>query len=136
MCSVSDLLVKMPASAGDVFEISGRNSWVRKALYRQSSFCETMAICLPTGVCLAIGYFWKERARRWRFGLLIADVAAEHMLPLVRIAQLTLKKIADNGVLTVAEVNPQNEAGKRMARLVGFRRSKLNDEHVWTWRPQ
>ncbi|MDZ7822571.1 MAG: hypothetical protein U5K75_00025 [Ahrensia sp.] len=76
--------------------------------------------------------FFKERAPTLAVCLsLYVLLLPSYMIGLCRIAHLTLRKIADTGIVIVAEVSPQNKTGLRMAELVGFSRSKLKNPKIW-----
>lgn len=85
--------------------------------------------------CLAVAYLGRHGWRRREFALSIAPEAAPHMRKLVRIAQLTLFAMAETHLI-VANVQPANLAGQRMAALVGFRAARLKQAGVWVLRKE
>lgn len=71
--------------------------------------------------------------RRTEMAMAISADAAAHMHRLVRIAQLTLFRLAQDRLI-VAAVSPTNRQGQRMAMLAGFRRARLKAPFLWVYR--
>ncbi|GAA2871873.1 hypothetical protein GGQ99_000972 [Aminobacter niigataensis] len=82
---------------------------------------------------VAVVMFGRHGWRRTELALSLAHDAHRHMRRLVRMAQLTLFRMAETHLI-VANIRPGNSAGERMAMLVGFRRSQLKQLGVWVLR--
>ncbi len=116
-------------------ETAGPVAWLRKATLAQAFNSQTAAVVAPDGRTLAVGFFRPGRAREMRFALAIRPEAAGHMRQLIRLAHLTLAKIADTGLIVTTEIHPDNSAGQRMARLTGFRPGRPGTaKTLWVWR--
>ena len=82
---------------------------------------------------MAVVMFARHGWRRVEMALAVSPAAAPHMKRLVRMAQLTLARMAEDRIV-VAWVDPANTAGQRMAALTGFRRSRLKSPALWVFR--
>src|SRR5262249_39597797 len=82
-----------------------------------------------------VAMFARHGWRRTEMALAIAPAAAGHMRRLVRMAQLTLSRLAETRLI-VASIHPANTAGLRMAALTGFRRARMKTARLWVFRRQ
>lgn len=82
---------------------------------------------------IAVAMFDRHGWKRVEMALAVAPDAARHMGRLVRMAQLTLFAMAETHLIVVS-VHPANEAGQRMAALVGFRRARTKSPFLWVYR--
>jgi len=120
-----------PAPRSAVLEVLPGWSHQRKAILFQARTFETTAIYMGDR-CMAVAMMRSRSCGRVEFALVIPRSAGVHMRTLIRIAQLTLSRIAQDH-LVFARVHPANHQGQRMARLTGFVKSKAGPE-IWFWR--
>jgi len=120
-----------PAPRSAVLEVLPGWSHQRKAILFQARTFESTAIYLGE-TCHAVAMMRTRSCNRLEFALIIRRSAAVHMRPLIKIAQLTLSRIAQDH-LVFARVHPANHQGQRMARLTGFVKHKAGPE-IWIWR--
>lgn len=120
-----------PAPRSAVMEVLPGWSHQRKAILFQARTFDSTAILLGE-TCHAVAMMRDRSCGRVEFALVIRRSAGQHMRPLIRIAQLTLSRIAQDR-LVFARVHPANLQGQRMARLTGFVKSKAGPE-IWIWR--
>jgi hypothetical protein len=120
-----------PAPRSAVLEVLPGWSHQRKAILFQARTFESTAICLGD-TCHAVAMMRARSCGRVEFALVIRRSAAVHMRALIRIAQLTLSRIAQDH-LVFARVHPANHQGQRMARLTGFVKHRAGPE-IWIWR--
>lgn len=78
---------------------------------------------------LAVAFFRVQSCKRLEFALAIHRDAKPHMRALVRLAHLTLSRLAETH-LVFANVDPRNSAGRRMAQLTGFDPSRAGPK-IW-----
>jgi hypothetical protein len=120
-----------PAPRSAVLEVLPGWSHQRKAILFQARTFESTAIYLDE-TCKAVAMMRGRSCGRVEFALVIRRSASAHMRALIRIAQLTLSRIAQDH-LVFARVHPANLQGQRMARLTGFVKHKAGPE-IWIWR--
>lgn len=121
-----------PPSAG--LETAGARAAYRRGLLMQIRKSNSMAIYNGQEV-LAVVMFRKHGWRRIEYAMAITAAAAPFMRRLIRYAQLTLAKLVQtDGRIFVAFIHPDNQAGQRMARLVGFRPARTGA--MWVFRDE
>lgn len=122
-----------PARLTDVMALAPRHRRLYRATILQRQKSQTLSI-FAGDTLLGVAMLFPEEVRTRELCLLLDKPAAGAMLPLVRLAQLTLARIADSGVVILARIKPTNAAGRRMARLVGFLETDAEDGRLWIWR--
>jgi hypothetical protein len=124
------LVSPAPRSAG--LALAGARARVRRGVLKQIRDGESTAVYRGDEL-LAVAMFRRDGWRRVEMALAIGPEAAPHMRRLVRLAQLTLRSLAETRLI-VASINPANTAGQRMAMLTGFRRARLKSLSLWVFR--
>ena len=122
-----------PATVLDAMDFAGAKPFLRKILVYQVRKTEAFLI-LKGGETLALAMFYKQRARRVEYAMFTKAPASQHMIALVRLAHLTLGKMADAGVMVFAHVRETDGRAQRMARLTGFVPGKMRDRTIWFFR--
>jgi hypothetical protein len=130
---MSGELTLRPATFFDACTFAGTAALRRKALVYQVRNGEAFVV-ERDGQPLALGMFWFHRKRRAEFALVVMPGAQQAMVGLVRIAHLTLSRMAESGVLVFALVRVTDARARRMASLVGFGPSRLEDPVVMVFR--
>jgi hypothetical protein len=123
-----------PATFFDALEFAGSRAFLRKVLVYQVRHAEAFVVEGDAGVRLALGMFWKHRAKRAEFALIVAPPAQSNMVAMVRMAQLTIGRVVQSGVLVFARIRVSDPRAQRMARLVGFAPSRMADPEIWIFR--
>lgn len=123
--------IVQPAPRVAALELAGGYRLTRARVLAQVRNVDSLAIYRGDQV-MAVAMFGRHGWRRLEMALAISPHAAPHMRRLVRIAQLTLPAMAETH-LVVAFVRPVNQAGARMAMLVGFRRARLKQAGLWVF---
>jgi hypothetical protein len=123
-----------PAPRSAALDLAGAIPRNRRGVLAQVRAHESVAIYRGDD-CLALVMFARHGWRRTEMALAIAPAAAPHLKRLVRMAQLTLTGMAESGVI-VASIHPDNRAGGRMARAVGFRPARLKRKGLWIFRKE
>jgi len=128
---VARLRVVSPAPFAAVLEMGGNRGYLRRALLSQRTGNDSAACYDANGelLCVVMCKLW--RARRVELALMIKPLAATRMLELIRLARMVLCQMVKRAILVFAHINPLNEAGRRMARLAGFRQGKFKDRSIW-----
>lgn len=119
-----------PRSAG--LSLAGPRPRVRRMVLSQIRNVDSVAVYRGDQV-MAVVMFGRHGWRRTEMAMTVSPEAHHHMRRLVRMAQLTLFRMAETHLI-VANVRPGNSAGERMAMLVGFRRARLKQLGVWVLR--
>lgn len=114
---MSSTEILSPAPWLDVMALAPPGRWIYRAMLLQRQRSDTLSIRID-GEPVAVAMFFPETDTRSELCVLLAPEAARVMRRLVRVAQLTLPRIADHGVTILVRTNP---AGARMAALAGFR---------------
>jgi hypothetical protein len=122
-----------PATFFDALEFAGSRAFLRKVLVYQVRHAEAFVV-ENDGAKLALGMFWKHRAKRAEFALIVAPPAQSNMVALVRMARLTIGRVMQSGVMVFARVRVSDARAQRMARLTGFEPSKMADPEIWIYR--
>jgi hypothetical protein len=122
-----------PATFFDALEFAGSRAFLRKVLVYQVRHAEAFVV-EGDGARLALGMFWKHRAKRAEFALIVAPPATRNMVAMVRLAHLTISRVVQSGVLVFARIRVSDPRAQRMARLVGFKPSRMADPEIWIFR--
>jgi hypothetical protein len=122
-----------PATFFDALEFAGHRAFLRRALVFQVRNSEAFVV-ERDGKRLALAMFWRHRAKRAEFNLIVDPLAQAHMLGLVRLAQLTIGRVMQSGILVFAKVRVSDARARRMAQLVGFEPSRMADASVMIFR--
>jgi hypothetical protein len=125
------LVSPVPPSLALMF--AGGRPFMRKVILYQTRRGEAVAI-LEDDEPVALAMLDRRRARRAELAIAFAPAARRHMLALVRLAQLTARRFAQNRILTFVHIRPDNMAGMRMAMATGFRPGGFRDRSIWLWR--
>ena len=112
--------------------LTGPVAWIRRKVLEQVRTGHSAALYLGDDPMVLV-MFGRHGWRRVEFGFAISPAAVPHMRRVVRAAQLTLAPLAQDR-LVVAVIHPDNAAGQRMARLVGFRRARTKNPKFWIFR--
>lgn len=121
------------ATALDALEFAGSRTMLRRLLPMQARRFPSLLVS-HDGQAVAFVTFASHPRRRVEFTMLVKPPAEQMMLGLVRLAHLTLCQLAQDGTRFYAHVRPTNLAGRRMARLVGFRPLRFRDGSIWLFR--
>ena len=121
--------VAHPAPLSAILEIAPPREFQRKQVLWQVRLHRSLAIYRDNEV-LAVAMFREKSCRRLELALCISPKAKPHMLALCRFAHLTLSQFAHDR-LVFATIRAENRAGQRMARLAGFRPSKVRNHWIW-----
>lgn len=120
-----------PAPRSAALEVGGSFARVRKGVLAQVREYESVAI-YRGDQALAVAMFARHGWRHIEMALAISRDAAPHMRRLIRIAQLTLPRMAETHLIIV-HVRPSNAIGQRMAMLTGFRRARVKHAGIWVF---
>lgn len=121
-----------PAPASAALELAGPSTRIRRLVLAQLRTAETAAL-YRGDQAMAVAMFARHGWRRTEVALAISRDNARHMLRFLRMAQLTLWRMADARII-VAHVDPANAAGQRMAMLAGFSPARLRRPGLWVFR--
>lgn len=113
------LTVESPAGWSDCLTCAGGLALARKAAIWMRCRGQSCAMFFD-GELLAVAYLVPEDGSALEFCLALMPAARRRMLPLCRLAHLTLTAAADDGAVVTCRVMEGNRAGERMARLTGF----------------
>lgn len=119
-----------PATFFDALDFAGHRAFLRKVLVYQVRHGEAFVVEQGTEK-LALGMFWRDRARRAEFALSVRPLARVHMVGLVRLAHLTIARVVQGGCMVFARVRMGDARGQRMARLVGFVPGRMRNPEIW-----
>lgn len=122
-----------PAPRAAVLACAGVNARVRRLTYCQGVNFPTTAIYYRDTI-LAVAFFQVHCCKRLQFALAIRPEAKAHMIGLMRLAHSTLGVLAQSYCI-FAVVHPAHEVGQRMARMIGFQRSRAGTR-FWIYRRQ
>jgi hypothetical protein len=117
----------------DAIAFAGAKSFLRKVLLFQVRKTQARLV-MADGEEVALVMFHTRRARVTEFAMVTKLAASAHMLPLTRLAHLTLSQMAEKGILVIAHVRESDTRAQRMARLVGFGPGRFLDRTIWTFR--
>jgi hypothetical protein len=118
-----------PASIEDCLDQAGARPTARKRMIYMHQRGETFII-EDDGGLLALAYLDRpDQAGRREFCLALFSRARARMRELCRAAQLILGRLAEDGPI-ICHVVPENRAGRRMARIVGF---SPDPDHRYRW---
>lgn len=131
---MSDWRIVSPAPRTAALELAGAQVRMRRLVLAQTRVSETVAIYRGDQP-IALAFLARHGWRRVEMALALAPDAARHMRRLVRIAQLTLDRVAETR-LVIVHVHPANRAGQRMAMLTGFRRATGGPVNRWVYTNQ
>jgi len=120
-----------PATETDALEFAGARSLLRKALLWQVRKFPSEVIETDDGHALALVMMQWHRKTRVEVSIHFRPLAQSHMLALIHLAQLTLQRLGQDGVMAVVRVRESNWAAQRMAGLSGFRPVGLKDGQIW-----
>ena len=119
-----------PATEIAALEFGGARSLLRKALLFSVRNFQAEVI-EHDGEALALVMMHRQRKRRIEIAFSFRPAAARHMLDLVRLAQLTLQRLAQDGILAFALIRETDARAQRMARLAGFRPGGFRNGKIW-----
>lgn len=119
-----------PKTAG--LSLAGVHPRVRRLVLAQVRTLDSVAV-YRGDEAIAVVMFARHGWRRVEMGLSLHPEAHRWMRRLVRMAQLTLFRMAETRLI-VTNIWPGHAAGERMATLVGFRRARLKQLGVWVLR--
>jgi len=125
------LITIRPATIEDCLERAGSRRTARKRMILAHQTGESYAIeeGLDPGGLLALAFIVPVDGERREFCLSLTSRARAHMRELCRSAQLILGRLAQDGPI-ICYVVPENRAGVRMARIVGF---SPDPDHRYRW---
>ena len=121
-----------PAPPSAILALAGRVASMRRRALAQRHDAQTVAIYRGDAE-MAVAFLGRHGWRRLEMALAIGPAAAPHLRRLVRLAQMTLGA-ASQTHLIVARVHPANQAGARMAAMVGFQPSRLKQAGIWIFK--
>lgn len=127
------LAVISPVPPSLALEFAGGRSFLRRALLHQTRVGESVAF-VDDGEPVALAMLDGRRARRAELAITFKPAARRHMRQLIRHAQLTCARLAQNRILTFAVIRPGNGAGERMAMLAGFQPGRFKNPAIWIWK--
>lgn len=122
-----------PATVLDAMEFAGGRAFLRKILVFQVRKTEAFLVT-KQGQHVALAMLCRHRAKRVEYAMFVKPVAAQNMVGLVRLAHLTLSKLAQDGILVFAHMRGTNTQSCRMARLTGFEPGQMRDASIWFFR--
>lgn len=122
-----------PVPPSLALEFAGAKPFLRKALLYQARTTEAIAF-VDAGLPVALVMLQRQRARRVELAISFMPRAARHMRPLMRYAQLTLRRIAQTGTLVYVRISPANRQAGRMAAMTGFSHGGMSDPAIWLWK--
>jgi mRNA-degrading endonuclease toxin of MazEF toxin-antitoxin module len=108
-------------------------AFLRRALVWQVRQYEAEVV-EADGRPLALVMRWQMRRRLVEIAFCFMPEARRHMPALVRLAQLTLARMRQDGLLAMVRIRTTDARAHRMARLAGFRRTPLAGGTIWTGR--
>lgn len=114
------LRIVSPAPYDAILQLALPAARMRKAMLWQVRKHDSLAVYCEDAP-LAVAMFRQRPFNRIELAVAISRRAAPHMRGLVRIAHLTLARLCDHATV-FAIIDPGNEAGLRMAKLIGLSR--------------
>lgn len=120
-----------PATVFDAMTFAGGRAFLRRVLVWQVRNGRAEVLELD-GEALALVMQHQARRRRVEVAIGFRPAAARHMPRLIRLAQLTLERMRQDGVLAVVRVRVSDARARRLARLAGFRETALGRGTIWT----
>lgn len=117
----------------DALAFAGHKAFLRRVLVYQVRHSEAFVV-EHEGQRLALGMFWRHRAKRVEFALIVEPQAQKHMVALVRQAQLTIRAVVQGGILVFAKVRVSDARARRMAQLTGFAPGRMADASIMIFR--
>jgi hypothetical protein len=127
------LSVVSPVPPSLALEFAGGAPFRRKVMIHQTRHFESMAVSAG-GTPIVIASLHRARARRAELAIAFRPAAAAHMRALIRLAQWTLRRLAETGVLVFTRIAPGERQAQRMARLTGFVPGRFADPQIWIWK--
>ncbi|WP_127523658.1 hypothetical protein [Mesorhizobium sp. Z1-4] len=121
-----------PAPGSAALAVAGARARERRGVLAQVRTADSLAVYRgsePLAVVMLARHGW----RRTEMAMAIRREAAPHMRRLIRLAQLTLFRLAQDRLIVVS-IQPSNLAGQRMAMLSGFCRARLKNPFLWVYR--
>lgn len=119
-----------PATVTDALEFAGARSLLRKALLYQVRNAPAEVI-ESGGEALALVMLHWQRRRRVEVAIHFRPAAQFHMIGLARLAQLTLARLGQDGILAFAIIRETDARAQRMARLAGFAPGGFRNATIW-----
>ncbi len=133
-----------PAPVIDVIDLYARHGVLRRLALKvamvQVFKSETFAFYRADGLCLAvIGFCPIEGAGgedEFELWFVTRPEIEPSLVRFIRIARLTLRKVADTtGLRILAIVRQGHRPGQRLAKMVGLKRADILDGvEFWSWR--
>lgn len=124
------MVTARPATATDALEFAGGRSLLRKALLWQVRNFPSEVIELE-GEPLALVMMQHHPKARVEVSIHFRPGAQAHMRELIKLAQLTIRRLGQDGFMAMAVVRDSNAQGQRMARLAGFRPVSVRTGTLW-----
>jgi hypothetical protein len=131
--SKNGLFNTRPATVLDAMDFAGGRAFLRKVLVYQVRHTDATLV-LTDETHLALAMLYRHRAKRVEYAMFVKPEAQRHMVGLVRLAQLTLSKLAQDGILVFAHVRSCDVRAQRMASLTGFVPGRMRDASIWFFR--
>ena len=131
--------VRTPASISSIMDLStpGRqqSAMLRKIMVHQWRYGLSAEAYDENGP-LAVLIFYAISEGELEMASLFSPRAGDHILPLMRLAHLTIEKMADDtGTEITCVVRRDGRSGARMAKLLGFvEQSKGENARRFIWR--
>jgi hypothetical protein len=126
-------LTLRPATLSDALAFAGGRSVYRKALLYQVRRSHALLVLVgETPVALAMVFAVRKGLAE--LAVVFAPGARGQLVRLTRLARLTCRKMAYDGVLIKAHVRGDWQAGQRLAALAGFTPGLMADRSIWLWR--
>ncbi len=117
----------------DALDLAGGRPFLRKALlYSVRHFRSD--VVLKGEQVLALVMMHYVRKKRVEIAFCFAPAASKNMLPLIGLAQLTIRRLAHDGILAYAMVRVTDARAQRMAMLAGLKPGGFADKTIWITR--
>lgn len=126
------LTIHSPVPPSDVLALAGAGTRRAGRLLLQALRADAVSIRID-GAPVALAMLYRESPRVRELCVAFAPSAGRHMRRLLRLAQLTLPALRQDGGVIVARIRTDNAAGWRMARLAGFRPAGAEGERLWVF---
>lgn len=127
------LEIVSPVPPSMALAFGGPKPFLRKAFIFQTRKSQALVVMVD-GRPVAMAMLGQQRRHRCELALAFLPEAADHMRRLIRLAQLTLRRIAQTGTLVFVRIAPHNRQARRMARMTGFSPGRLPDPSIWLWK--
>jgi hypothetical protein len=129
------LTVHSPVTPTLALAFAGGAPFRRKVLLAQTRHEKVESLALMAGETpLALVMLFYHRRRRAELAIAFQPGAGAHMRKLIRFAQLTLRALAQTGVLVFTRIQPLWSQGRRMAQLTGLQPGGFRDGAIWLWK--